>query len=76
MRRIVLGFLGVALLVPGLGCMAVSSNVRGVCPKSVVVYRDELYVVDVDKCEAHKVTITECANPPESTEVVVVENEE
>jgi hypothetical protein len=75
MRRIVLGLLTLGLLVPGLGCMAVSSHVRGACHRSVIVYRDELYVVDVAKCVAHKVTMTECPDQAESSEVVVVETE-
>ena len=75
MRRIVLSLLALGLLVPGLGCMAVSSHVRGTCHRSVIVYRDELYVVDVAKCMARKVTMTECPDQAESTEVVVVETE-
>ena len=76
MRRLVLGLLAVGLVVPGLGCMAVSSHVRGTCHRSVVVYRDELYVVDVAKCVAHKVAMTECLDQAEGTEVVVVETED
>jgi hypothetical protein len=71
----ILALLAVALLAQSLGCMAVSSRVRGVCHKSVVVYDNELYVVDLNRSVAHKVTITECA-PAEHTEVVIVETEE
>ena len=75
MRRIALALVALVLLTPNLGCMAFSSHVRGVCRKSVVVYDSELYVVDLNKCVAHKVTIAEC-DPAEGTEIVIVESED
>ena len=74
MRRIVLTLLALVLLVPGLGCMAVSSHVRGVCRKSVVVYEGELYVVDLNECIAHKVMVRE-DEPSDGAEVIVIETE-
>ena len=72
MRRIALALLALALLVPGSGCLAVSSHVRGVCRKSVVVYEGQMYVVDVNRCVAHRVAITKC-DPSDRTEVVIIE---
>ena len=74
MRRITLALLALALCAPVLGCMAISAHQRGVCNKSVVVYNDELYVVDHNRCVAHKVKVTEC-DPADSTKVVIIESD-
>lgn len=74
MRRIVLTLLALVLLVPGLGCMAFSTHVHGACRKSIVVYKGELYVVDLKQCVARRVTVSD-DEPSDGDEVVVIETE-
>jgi hypothetical protein len=72
MRMVLMTLAAALVLVCASGCVVASSTQHGVWGKSVVVWQDELYVVDLKTHKAHRVHI----EPPtegETTEIIIIE---
>ena len=75
MRTVLMTLAAALVLVCASGCVVATSMEHGVWGKSVVVWQDELYVVDLETCKAHRVEI----EPPtegEDTDTIIIEEQE
>ncbi len=72
MRTVLMTLAAALVLVCASGCIVASHTQTGHCGKSVVVWNDELYVVDVKCRKAHRVHL-ELPTEGETTEIIIIE---
>ena len=75
MRTALMTLAAALVLICGTGCLVASTTHHNLCGKSAVVWDDEIYVVDLKACRAHKVQI-EPDTEVETIETIIIEEED
>lgn len=76
MRTVLMTLAAALVLVCGSGCVVASTTQHGVCGKSVVVWNDDIYVVDVKARKAHRVEVEPYAESETIETIIIQEDEE
>lgn len=75
MRTALMTLAAALVLICGTGCLVASTTHHNLCGKSAVVWDDEIYVVDLKACKAHRVRI-EPGPQSETIETIIIEEED
>ncbi|HUU09882.1 MAG TPA: hypothetical protein VM431_05020 [Phycisphaerae bacterium] len=74
MRTVLMALAAVFVLTAASGCLVASTTRHGVYNKSAVVWQDDIYVVDLNRCTARRVHLEPC-HEGEIIETITIEEE-